>query len=116
MQNQQYQHNAVGHFDISGPDIDRLGTFYSAVFGWQVQSRGPGYAGIQTPEGSPNGALVDADEPSFTVGIVVPDLDRALRIAIESGGTVIMPKTDNGWVKKGQVADPAGNCVTLIQG
>jgi hypothetical protein len=27
---------------------------------------------------------------------------------------VVMPATDNGWVVKAQVADPAGNLVTLI--
>jgi hypothetical protein len=26
-----------------------------------------------------------------------------------------MPPTDNGWVTKAQVTDPAGNIVTLIQ-
>jgi len=26
-----------------------------------------------------------------------------------------MPATDNGWVTKAQVSDPAGNLVTLIQ-
>jgi hypothetical protein len=27
-----------------------------------------------------------------------------------------MPATDNGWVHKAQVRDPAGNLLTLIQG
>jgi predicted enzyme related to lactoylglutathione lyase len=27
----------------------------------------------------------------------------------------VMPVTDNGWVRKAQVADPAGNIITLIQ-
>jgi predicted enzyme related to lactoylglutathione lyase len=108
--------NGIGHFDIAGPDIAPLGAFYSAVLGWQVAPRGPGYAMLTTPEGSPNGALVEAEAASLTVGVVVPDLATALSMAEANGGSIAMPPTDNGWVKKAQVRDPAGNLLTLIQG
>ena len=36
--------------------------------------------------------------------------------AAAEGGRVVLPKVDNGWVKKAQIADPAGNVLTLIQG
>lgn len=107
--------NAIGHFDVAGPDIEHLGHFYSAVFGWEVEPKGPGYAMLKTPKGTPRGAFVESDDPSLTIGIVVGDLDKALDIASRSGGTIVMPKTDNGWVKKAQISDPAGNCVTVIQ-
>jgi uncharacterized protein len=45
----------------------------------------------------------------------VPDLDAAVDSAAKLGGTVVMPPTDNGWVVKAQVTDPAGNTLTLIQ-
>lgn len=106
---------AIGHFDVAGPDLARLAPFYAEVFGWQVAPRGPGYAQVQTPEGSPNGALVEQPEAALTLGIVVPDLDGALAQAEARGGRVEMPATDNGWVRKAQVRDPAGNLLTLIQ-
>jgi hypothetical protein len=34
---------------------------------------------------------------------------------VAEGGDVVMPVTDNGWVRKAQVRDPAGNILTLIQ-
>lgn len=108
--------NGIGHFDIAGPDIAPLGSFYSSVLGWQVTPRGPGYAMIGTPEGSANGALVEAQTASLTIGIVVADLSAALTATEVNGGSVAMPLTDNGWVKKAQVRDPAGNLLTLIQG
>jgi predicted enzyme related to lactoylglutathione lyase len=108
--------NGIGHFDIEGPDIDALGAFYKSVFGWGLNVRGPGYAMLETPAGTANGALVESDDAAFTVGIVVPHLDAALEAAAASGGTVVLPATNNGWVTKAQVADPAGNRVTLIQG
>lgn len=107
--------NAVVHFDVAGPEPGRLHGFYGGVFGWLVDERGPGYALLRTPEGSADGAVVEADEAALTIGIVVSDLEGALGAAVEHGGAVVMPATDNGWVVKAQVADPAGNRVTLIQ-
>jgi predicted enzyme related to lactoylglutathione lyase len=107
---------SIGHFDVAGPDLARLSPFYAEVFGWQIAPRGPGYALVQTPNGSPDGALVERPEAAITLGIVVPDLNRALTQAEAAGGRVEMPVTDNGWVRKAQVRDPAGNLLTLIQG
>ena len=115
-QRKAHTHNGFGHFDIAGPELAPLASFYGRLFGWDVTPRGPGYAMVATPEGSPNGAIVETPEASLTFGVVVPDLDAALRLAAEQGGTVVLPKTDNGWVKKAQIADPAGNTLTLIQG
>jgi predicted enzyme related to lactoylglutathione lyase len=119
MSNLRFKPNAIGHFDVSGPDIEQLGNFYSAVFGWQVDPKGPGYAMLKTPDGTPGGALIEAvgfeQAPSVTIGIVVTNLDQTLHAAVGAGGSVMMPKTDNGWVKKAQISDPAGNRLTVIQ-
>lgn len=103
----------VGHFDIAGADITPLADFYRTTFGWTIEPRGPGYAQLATP--NLRGALVEAPEASLTLGVVVPDLDAALARAGSVGGEVVMPATDNGWVRKAQVRDPAGNVLTLIQ-
>ncbi len=108
--------NAIAHFDIAGPDLGALRGFYSDLFGWEIVSRGPGYASIATPEGSPNGAIVEAQDGSLTIGIVVAELERSLERTVANGGSVAMPATDNGWITKAQIVDPAGNRVTLIQG
>jgi len=79
----------IGHFDVAGPEIEPLASFYESVLGWRVASMGPGYAQVHTPEGAVQGALVEAPEASLT---------------------------NNGFVVEAQVADPAGNRVTLIQG
>jgi predicted enzyme related to lactoylglutathione lyase len=108
--------SAVGHFDIAGPDLAALAGFYSGVLGWTVVPGGPGYAALETPQGSPDGAVTEAQVPALTLGVIVADLARALAATITAGGTVLMPATDNGWVTKALVADPAGNRLTLIQG
>jgi predicted enzyme related to lactoylglutathione lyase len=107
--------NSVGHFDVSGPDASKLKSFYTSVFDWAVETKGPGYSLIETPAGSPSGAIVEAEEASLTIGVVVPDIDQAVAAAVENGGQVAMPVTDNGWVKKAILLDPAGNKLTIIQ-
>ncbi len=112
---QEIIQNAVGHFDVAGPDAERLGKFYASVFGWRIDVRGPGYALIGTPEGSPGGAIIEAEEAALTIGVVVADLDATIAAAAAQGGDIAMAPTDNGWVRKGVLVDPAGNHVTVIQ-
>ena len=108
--------NGFGHFDIAGPELAPLAQFYARLFGWQVTPRGPGYAMVATPAGGPDGAIVETPEPSLVFGIVVAELAAALAAAVTEGGRVVLEATDNGWVRKAQIADPAGNVLTLIQG
>ena len=115
-QRKAHTHNGFGHFDIAGPELEPLRQFNSSLFSWDVTPRGPGYAMVATPEGGPNGAIVETPTASLTFGVVVPDLEGTLAMAAAKGGRVVLPKTDNGWVKKAQIADPAGNILTLIQG
>jgi predicted enzyme related to lactoylglutathione lyase len=105
----------IVHFDVLGGDESAQHRFYAELFGWSVDVKGPGYALIRTPEGGPDGALVDADSPGIALGVAVDDLAAAVERATALGATVVMPPTDNGWVVKAQVTDPAGNPVTLIQ-
>jgi predicted enzyme related to lactoylglutathione lyase len=107
--------NSIAHIDIAGPDLSELSHFYQAVLDWQIAPRGPGYALVETPGSGPDGAIIEAESASITVGIGVGDLAEALARAIRSGGREVMPPVDNGWVTKAQIADPAGNVITLIQ-
>ena len=49
------------------------------------------------------------------LGVSVIDLAAAVVEAVRLGGKLVMPPTDNGWVVKAQVGDPAGNVLTLVQ-
>jgi predicted enzyme related to lactoylglutathione lyase len=106
--------NAVVHVDIAGPDEEPLRRFYADLLGWQVQPQGPGYALVETPGGL-RGAIVEQERASVVLGVAVADLDASVRRAGHLGATIVMPPTDNGWVTKAQLRDPAGNLVTLIQ-
>ena len=104
----------IVHFDVAGPDEAALQRFYSGVLDWRVEPQGPGYALVRTPEGGPDGAVVENEAASLTLGVAVDDLDAAVARVTEHGGEVLMPPTDNGWVTKALVVDPAGNRIALI--
>lgn len=110
-----FEPSAIAHLDISGPDLASLSDFYGAVFDWQISPRGEGYSLIGTPAGGPDAALVETERASIVPGIAVADLAASITIALEHGGIEVMPPTDNGWVVKAQIRDPAGNLLTLIQ-
>ncbi len=105
----------IVHFEFAGPDEQALHDFYRGLFHWPVQVMGPGYALLETPDGSPNGAIREAEISELTIGLGVDDLAAALSGAIATGGTVVMAPIDNGYVNKAQIADPAGNVITLIE-
>ena len=100
------------HFEIGGPQLRDLSDFYSQLFGWRV-SPSEGYAQVDT--GGLRGGLVESESTTVSLGVQVDDLTVALQRATDLGGTIEMPATDNGWVVKAIVRDPAGNLVSLIQ-
>ncbi|MET7403232.1 VOC family protein [Dactylosporangium sp. NPDC005572] len=112
--NTAHLENAVVHFDIAGPDEAPLRRFYDEVLGWRVQPKGPGYTLLATPGGL-GGAIVEQERACVVLGVAVADLDGAVKRAEQLGATIVMPPTDNGWVAKAQLQDPAGNLVNLIQ-
>ena len=104
----------LAHFEILGPDDQILVTFYRDLLGWAADGQGPGYTLVR-PDGGPSGAIVEAPEHRVTLGVTVADLDAVVDRVIGLGGSVLMPPTDNGWVTRALVADPAGNTMSLIQ-
>ena len=106
---------SVAHFDVHGAEEAELHGFYGGLLGWEIDVKGPGYALVRTPEGSPDGAIVGSGARGFVMGVTVEDLSAAVARVVELGGAVEMPPTDNGWVVKASVRDPAGNLLTLIQ-
>ena len=95
------------------PKLAPLTEFYSGLFGWNVSGGDGGYAQVET--GGLRGGIAESESTGVNLGIQVDDLAAALQQAEQLGGTIEMPATDNGWVIKAQVRDPAGNLVSLIQ-
>ncbi len=115
------------HFEIHGTDPEALVGFYESVFGWTVTRWGDqAYWLADTGEGPGiNGALLPRQGPrpqagapvnGFVVTVDVPDLDIALRAALDGGATEALPRMTVpgiGWVA--YVHDPDGNILGMLQ-
>ena len=107
----------IAYFEIAGPDVEKLASFYSRVFGW-TPAPGPFPAYLSLAEGAgaglPGGFRQDA--PDRVLYIRVPDLQAALDAAVREGARVLIPPTRvPGVVHFALFEDPAGNRTGLVQ-
>ena len=112
--------NKVIHFEIVGKDGAALQRFYSALFGWKLNTDNPGGYGMTDP--GQTGVVVGVgDSPDGGAGHVtgyvrVASVDATLAKAAELGGTVVMPKfSPDGTAQLGLLADPQGHVIGLTE-
>jgi len=99
-------------FDIAGPDDAALRSFYSSIFGWELDQSGQFSAPVSTPI---DGAIrKDPAEKRIYVG--VPDVTAFLTRIEQSGGSVDAPRFEvPGVVVLGLFRDPAGNPMGRVE-
>src|SRR5690606_34826020 len=56
------QHHALNYVEITVTDLEEAKRFYTEAFGWRFNDYGPGYAGIQGPDGDEVGGLARGEE------------------------------------------------------
>ena len=116
----------VVHFEIIGQDGDRLQSYYSELFGWEIDAANPMRYGIvqregnTTAEGVGIGGGISAGPPGHpghvTVYVEVPDVEEALAKAEQLGGTRIMgPDQVMEGLEIGLFQDPEGHPIGLIR-
>jgi uncharacterized protein len=118
----------VVHFEVPFEDQERAGTFYSEVFGWQLQALPEmSYVMVTTGPTAPQGG--GPEEPGFVNGgmlarnapiggpvlvIEVDDVDDALAQVEERGGTTVQAKVAVGAMGfSAYFKDPEGNLMGL---
>ncbi len=115
----------VVHFEVIGKDGDRLQSYYSELFGWEIDSDNPmGYGIVQregnvSPEGVGIGGGIAAGPEGYdghvTFYIGVSDVEAALAKAESLGGTRVMgPDKVMEQVVIGQFTDPEGHLVGVV--
>jgi uncharacterized protein len=116
----------VVHFEIIGQDAERLRTYYSKLFGWEIDANNPMNYGIvqrdtnTNPEGIGIGGGVGAGPDGYyghvTFYVEVPDVDAALAKAENLGGTRVMgPENVMDQVELGLFTDPEGHLIGLVK-
>ena len=116
----------VVHFEVVGKDGRKLQSYYSQLFGWEIDADNPmGYGMVQrdgntNPEGIGIGGGVGSGPEGYdghvTFYVEVPDVEEALAKAQSLGGTRIMgPEKIMDTVELGQFADPEGHVIGLVK-
>ena len=118
----------VVHFEIIGKDGEKLRSYYSDLFGWEIDADNPmQYGTIQrdgntTSDGVGIGGGVaggpEGYEGHVTFYVEVPDVEAALAKADELGGSRIMgPDEVPGMgIVLGHLKDPEGHVIGVIEG
>jgi predicted enzyme related to lactoylglutathione lyase len=117
----------VVHFEIIGKDGDTLKSYFSELFGWEIDSSNPMGYGIVSREGNTNaeGAGIGggvAGGPEGYEGHVmfyveVPDVEASLAKAESLGGKRLMgpDEVPGAGIILGHLQDPEGHLVGVIQ-
>jgi predicted enzyme related to lactoylglutathione lyase len=116
----------VVHFEIIGKDAERLRSYYSQLFGWQIDADNPlGYGMVSRDEDLSAGGIgisggVGAGPEGYaghvTFYIAVPDVEAALAKAESLGGSRVMgPETVMEQVEIGLFNDPEGHLIGVVK-
>jgi uncharacterized protein len=117
----------VVHFEIIGKDAGKLRSYYSDLFGWDIDADNPMNYGIVQREGNTNadgagiggglGTGPEGYEGHVTFYIEVPDVEAALAKAESLGGSRTMgPEKVADGVEIGLFNDPEGHLVGVVKG
>ena len=116
----------VVHFEVIGKDGAALRSYYSDLFGWQIDADNPMNYGIVqrdgnvSADGSGIGGGVGQGPEGYgghvTFYIEVPDVEGALAKAESLGGTRVMgPEQIMETVELGQFTDPEGHLIGVLK-
>jgi predicted enzyme related to lactoylglutathione lyase len=118
----------VVHFEIIGLDGNKLRSYYSDLFGWQIDADNPMKYGVIAREGNVNpegvgigggigGPGPDGYPGHVTVYVEVPDVEASLAKAESLGGSRVMgPETVMEGIEIGLFTDPEGHVIGVIKG
>ena len=116
----------VVHFEVIGKDGAALRSFYSTMFGWEIDADNPmNYGtvpreGNTAPDGSGIGGGIGVGPEGYTGHVTfyvgVPDVEAALAGAEGLGGSRVMgPEQVMEGVVIGLFNDPEGHLIGLFQ-
>src|SRR5918911_1544752 len=103
--------NPVVRFEIGAAGMAPLVRFYSALFGWNLETLSEGYARVDTRAGRGiNGGIgrSGTGEPWATFYVEVDDLQATLDRAEGLGGRTAVPVTEFPGMAFAMFDDPAG--------
>jgi uncharacterized protein len=116
----------VVHFEVIGKDGDKLRSYYSELFGWDIDANNPMGYGVIQRDGNTNadgagigggvGTGPEGYDGHVTFYVEVPDVEAALSKAESLGGGRMMgPDKVMEGVEIGLFTDPEGHVVGVVK-
>ena len=116
----------VVHFEIIGKDGEKIQSYYSELFGWEIDADNPMNYGVVQREGNTNadgvgiggglGVGPEGYDGHVTFYVEVPDVEAALAKAESLGGSRTMgPEQVTDEVEIGLFVDPEGHTVGVMR-
>jgi uncharacterized protein len=117
----------VVHFEIIGKDGPKLVSYYSDLFGWEIDANNPMGYGVVQRDGNTNaegvgigggvGAAPEGYDGHVMFYVEVPDVGASLEQAESLGGARVMgPDEIPGMgLVLGHFRDPEGHLIGLVQ-
>jgi predicted enzyme related to lactoylglutathione lyase len=116
----------VVHFEVVGQDGPRLRSFYSELFGWNIDAENPMNYGLVPREdnvsaegigiGGGIGVGPEGYSGHVTFYVEVPDVEAALAQAESLGGSRMMgPEQVMEGLEIGLFTDPEGHIIGLVK-
>jgi predicted enzyme related to lactoylglutathione lyase len=116
----------VVHFEVIGKDGDKLRSYYSDLFGWQIDASNPMNYGIVQRDGntSPEGIGIgggvgqapEGADGHVTFYVEVPDVEEALAKAESLGGSRLFgPEQIMESITIGLFNDPEGHMIGVVK-
>ena len=116
----------VVHFEVVGTDGEKLQSYYSELFGWDIDSDNEMNYGLVQRDGNTNpdgvgiGGGVGQGPEGYgghvTFYVEVPDVEAALAKAESLGGSRVMgPERIMDQIELGQFTDPEGHVIGVVK-
>jgi predicted enzyme related to lactoylglutathione lyase len=110
----------VTYFEIIAENATSVAQFYNSVLGWEMPAQAGPYISVSTGEKGIHGAIVDTSiaifPPGLNLTLAVRDCNEVLDKVIQSGGKLILPRTEVPSVGIfAMFEDPAGNRIGLTE-
>ena len=117
----------VVHFEVIGKDAEKLQSYYSELFGWDIDANNPMKYGMVSRDANVNaegigiGGGVGGGPEGYTGHVTfyveVPDVEAALAKAESLGGTRMMgpEKMSEPNIEIGLFTDPEGHVIGLVK-
>jgi hypothetical protein len=110
----------VTYFEIIADNAAAVAQFYNSVLGWDAPTQAGPYISVKTGDTGINGAIVDTSiaifPPGLNLTLAVRDCNEVLDNVIQSGGKVILPRTEVPNIGVfAMFEDPAGNRIGLTE-